>query len=189
MVAGPNGAGKSTVAPPLLQDALGAVPFVNADEIESELTRRRTSGAALAAGRIMLRRMGAFARNRESFAFETTLASRSFAPWLTRLKAEGYALHVIFLWLPSVETAIARVADRVARGGHAIPRDTIRRRFRRGLSNFFALYLPLASTWRVYDSSDLALILVAEGLADGTQRVYHEDRWRLARQIGVDHEA
>ena len=137
----------------------------------------------------MLERMRAFAHAQESFAFETTLASRSFAAWLTRLKTEGYAVHVIFLWLPEVETAIARVADRVARGGHAIPNDTIRRRHRRGLQNFFQLYLSLASTWRFYDSSDLTLVLIAEGLADGTNRVYDEDRWRLARQTGADYEA
>jgi predicted ABC-type ATPase len=188
VVAGPNGAGKSTVAPSLLQDTLGAAPFVNADAIERELPSSSTSGASGAAGRIMLQRMRAIGRRRESFAFETTLASRSFAPWLTVLKGEGYAVDVVFLWLPSVETAITRVVDRVARGGHDIPRDTIRRRYRRGLRNFFDLYLPLASTWRVYDSSDLTLSLIAQGLEGGTRRVYDEGKWRRARRIGTHHE-
>jgi predicted ABC-type ATPase len=142
----------------------------------------------MTAGRIMLQRMRALRQRRESFAFETTPASRSFAPWLTGLKNEGYAVDVIFLWLPSVETAITRVADRVARGGHDIPRDTIRRRYWRGLQNFFALYLPLASTWRMYDSSDLTLRLLAQGLEGGTRTVYDEDKWRLAARIGTHHE-
>jgi predicted ABC-type ATPase len=104
------------------------------------------------------------------------------------LKSEGYAVDVIFLWLPSVETATKRVVDRVARGGHDIPLETIRRRYRRGLQNFFKLYLPLASTWRIYDSSDLTLRLLAQGLESGTRTVYDEDKWRLAARIGTSHE-
>ncbi len=190
VVAGPNGAGKSTVAPSLLS-ALGIAEFVNADDIASGLSALTREGASIAAGRVMLGRIKTLATARATFAFETTLASRSFAPWLNRLKNDGYAVHVIFLWLPSVETAIARVADRVARGGHSIPTATIQRRYRRGVRNFFELYVPLVSTWRMYDSSDLALVLIAEGLPDGTQKVYAEDRWRLARQTATDtdHEA
>ncbi|MEO8484382.1 MAG: zeta toxin family protein [Acidobacteriota bacterium] len=186
VLAGPNGAGKSTVAPALLQESHSAIPFVNADTIERELPTGATAGASVRAGRIMLHRMREFGERRDSFAFETTLASRSFAPWLLGLKEAGYAVDIIFLWLPSAETALARVTDRVARGGHAVPPDTVLRRYRRGLENFFQLYLPLASTWRVYDSSDVTLDLLAQGLEDGTRRVYDGRRWRLAELGGVD---
>jgi len=112
-----------------------------------------------------------------SFAFETTLASRSFAPWLRKLRASGYRVHLVFLWLPSVDLALARVADRVRRGGHDVPAETIRRRYKSGLRNLFRLYEPLASTWRVYDSSAQQPQLVATGLETSAIKVYDEIAW------------
>ena len=92
------------------------------------------------AGRIMLARLRELARQRVDFAFETTLASRTFAPWLRELRDSDYRVHLLFLWLPSPELAIARVATRVQEGGHHVPDETIRRRYHAGLRNFFRLY-------------------------------------------------
>jgi predicted ABC-type ATPase len=103
----------------------------------------------------MLARVEELARQRISFGFETTLASRSFAPWLRLRLANGYAVHVVFLWLASPELALARVARRVELGGHSVPDDAVRRRYAAGLRNFFALYRPIISSWRVNDNSDL----------------------------------
>lgn len=132
ILAGPNGAGKSTAAPELLQGELSISDFVNADVIARGLSAFDPDRAAIAAGRIMLGRLRELAHPRETFAFETTLASRSFAPWLRDLRGSGYAVHLIFLWLSSQELAEQRVADRVCSGGHDVPADTIRRRYRRG---------------------------------------------------------
>ena len=82
--------------------------------------------------------------SRASFAVETTLASRSLAPRLQRLRAAGYVVRVYYVWLPDAETAVNRVADRVRRGGHSIPEDVIRRRYERGLRNFLGVYRLLA---------------------------------------------
>jgi predicted ABC-type ATPase len=140
MLAGPNGAGKSTAAPALLRDILSVNEFVNADVIAQGLSAFEPERAAPAAGRIMLARLRELARQRESFAFETTLASRSFAPWIAGLKSEGgYKFRLVFLWLPSPEAAVARVAERVRAGGHDVPEATIRRRYAAGLKNFFTL--------------------------------------------------
>jgi predicted ABC-type ATPase len=152
-VAGPNGAGKSTAAPHLLRDALAVREFVNADTIAAGLSAFRPEAVAIAAGRIMLARMRALAGAREDFAFETTLATRSFAPWLARLRRNGYHAHLLFLWLRSPELAISRVAERVRLGGHDVPVDVIRRRYRAGLVNFFRLYQPLANSWELFDNS------------------------------------
>lgn len=119
VIAGPNGAGKSTVAPLLLPATLGVQEFVNADVIARGLSAFNVEGAALAAGRVMVTRLRDLARQGTSFGFETTLASRTFAPWLAGLKAERYAFHLVFLWLPSVDMALARVADRVSGGGRS----------------------------------------------------------------------
>jgi predicted ABC-type ATPase len=156
VVAGANGAGKSTAAPYLLRDALQVTEFVNADAIAAGLSAFRPESVAIAAGRIMLARMRHLAAARENFAFETTLASRSFAPWLADLKRSGYHAHLLFLWLRSAELAVSRVAARVRLGGHDVPADVVRRRYGKGLSNFFRLYLPLVDSWQVFDNSGTA---------------------------------
>lgn len=153
VIAGPNGAGKTTIAPHLLRDALGIREFVNADTIAAGLSGFAPERAAFAAGRLMLERMHQLAAEGQSFAFETTLASRHFAPWLAGLRREGYRFELAFLWLPSADEAIARVQLRVKTGGHDVPKATIRRRFGRGVAHFLDLYRPLADQWILLDNS------------------------------------
>lgn len=154
IIAGCNGAGKSTSAPALLRDVVHIENFVNADVIAQGLSAFNPEGASIEAGRIMLSRIKTLASEKENFAFETTLASRTFAGWLKQLKSKSYQFHLMFLWLKDVELAISRVADRVRMGGHSIPEETIRRRYEAGLSNFFNLYSPIANSWHFYDNSD-----------------------------------
>jgi predicted ABC-type ATPase len=180
VIAGPNGAGKSTSAPALLRDTLDVTEFVNADTIAAGLSAFDPSSMALAAGRIMRQRLHDLASSGASFAFETTLATRSYAPWLRELRAEGYDVHVLFLWLPSVELAIQRVGDRVRSGGHDISEPVIRRRYESGLRNLFELYRPVVSTWRVYHGSG-DLEIVAEG--DAVHEVIrHATHWRAIQE-------
>jgi predicted ABC-type ATPase len=153
VIAGPNGAGKSTSAPAVLRDALKVRAFVNADTIAAELSAASPETVAIPAGRAMLRRVRELADQRQDFAFETTLASRSFAPWLRHVQSTGYKFHLVYLWLPIVELAIARVEERVRRGGHAIPEAVIRRRYDRSLDNFFNIYVPFADSWLMLDNS------------------------------------
>jgi predicted ABC-type ATPase len=155
VVAGANGAGKSTSAPHLLRDTLTVTEFVNADAIAGGLSAFRPEAVAVAAGRIMLDRMRQLAAAGENFAFETTLASRSFAPWLSKLRRDGYHVHVLFLWLRSADLAVSRVTERVRLGGHDVPEAVIRRRYEKGLRNFFALYMPLADGWQFFDNSSV----------------------------------
>jgi predicted ABC-type ATPase len=103
IIAGPNGAGKSTTAPALLKDALSIENFVNADVIAQGLCAYQPEKAAIEAGRIMLKRIHQLALEQTDFAFETTLASRTFAQWIPRLKAEGYQFYLMFLWLQDAE--------------------------------------------------------------------------------------
>jgi predicted ABC-type ATPase len=184
VIAGPNGSGKSTSAPVLLGDLLGVTEFVNADVIAQGLSAFKPEGAALAAGRIMLARLKELAASRESFAFETTLASRTFAPWIHGLVAGGYRFHLLFLWLPSAEFAIERVAQRVRAGGHYVPEDVIRRRYFKGLKNFFSLYQPLATTWRFYnnDADSDGPRLIATGTGTVEEIVVDEAKWRSIKE-------
>jgi predicted ABC-type ATPase len=184
VLAGPNGAGKTTVSAELLRGALGVNEFVNADTIARGLSEFNPEGAAIEAGRVMLRRLRHLTTQRLDVAFETTLASRSFAPWIRELKASGYDFHLFFISLPKPEIAIDRVRSRVQRGGHSVPDETIRRRFEAGLRNFFELYRPLATTWRFYDNEHSpGLRPIARGGGDRTEIVADLEMWgRIERE-------
>lgn len=165
VIAGPNGAGKSTAAPRLLE-RFGVSEFVNADEIARGLSPFAPESVAVEAGRIMLVRVRALAAAGADFAFETTLASRGFAPWIGALRRDaGYRFHLVFVWVPSAEHSIARVARRVAAGGHAIPTDVVRRRYARGLANFANLYAPIADSWEMLDNSSALRLIARRELA------------------------
>ncbi len=182
VIAGPNGSGKSTTAPSLLKGTLGVTEFVNADVIAEGLSAFQPEGAAFHAGRVMLERIHHLAKERVDFAFETTLASRTFAPWIDDLKQTGYIFHLVFLWLPNAEFAIARDAERVRLGGHNVPEETVRRRYNKGMKNFFQIYRPLADTWRLYNNSDQSgPVLIASGEKKIEEKVYRPDIWGIIR--------
>lgn len=178
VLAGPNGAGKTTSSAKLLKGALAVEEYVNADIIAQGISGFNPDRVAIEASEIMLHRLKSLAEKRISFGFETTLSSRSFAPWIKDLIEGGYFFHLLFLWLPSADTAVGRVAGRVKRGGHYLREDTIRRRYERGLTNFFDLYQPIASTWRVYDNSHVKRpLLIARGTGSIVKKVANPDVW------------
>lgn len=164
VLGGPNGAGKSTTATVLLPESLRIDQFVNADLIAQGLSPFAPQTSALEAGRLMLSRIHDLRSRRQSFAFETTLASRSYVRFLQDSQQAGYLVHIAYIWLSSVNLALRRVANRVAEGGHDVPAATVERRFWRGLSNFFSLYQPLADTWVLCDNSGKDLVVVALGV-------------------------
>mgnify|MGYP003820613589 FL=1 len=122
-------------------------------------------------------RVRELAEQRRDFAFETTLASRSLAPWLERLIAGGYRMHLVYLWLPSAELAVQRVRIRVQAGGHDVPEETVRRRYERGLRNFFGLYQRLAETWRMDDNSHETGCTIASGEGMAVLDLQMPDLW------------
>ncbi|MEX0701791.1 MAG: zeta toxin family protein [Planctomycetales bacterium] len=179
VLGGPNGAGKSTAAPRLLKGALGVVEFINADLIARGISPFDPEGAALAAGEVMLQRMDALAAAGVSFGLESTLAARSLAPRLRELVARGYEFHLVFLYLRSADLAVARVADRVRLGGHNVPENTIRRRYRAGLTNFFDLYRPIAKSWQMFDNSHAGRMeLIAAGTRQRASRIPQKALWK-----------
>ena len=183
VIGGPNGAGKTTAAADLLPLHLHISEFVNADEIARGLSPFNPDGTAVAAGRLMLDRIRYLIEANKSFSFETTCAARGHIRTLETCRAAGYLLTLLFLWLPSPEMALARVARRVAEGGHHIPNDVVRRRYAAGLRNMRHLYLPLVDTVLVYDNSDTGGILIAER-RPGTPLVIHDaKRWRRIEEM------
>lgn len=163
LIGGPNGAGKTTAAMRLVPGFLGLREFVNADGIAAGISPFNRQAVAMQAGRLMLQRLAGLAQARADFAFETTLAPKTFVPLLRGWQSAGHAVHLVYLWLPTAELAIKRVAQRERAGGHGLPPEIIRRRFLSGWRNFLDLYLPLANRWRAYDNSGHEPMLVARG--------------------------
>lgn len=186
IIAGPNGAGKTTLAPFLLRDRFQLSTFVNADAIATGLSAFEPESVALEAGRVMLSRLHELAQQKDSFAFETTLAARSYAPWIKDIRSNGYEVHLVFVSLHSAELAIERVTERVRRGGHGILPHEIRRRYERGIVNLFRLYIPIVDSWAIYDNSLPGRpLLIANGEATTGPRISKPEIWQgLIAQVG-----
>ena len=163
IIAGPNGAGKTTFAQEFLPHEAACPTFINADLIAASLSPTAPESAAIPAGRIMLDEIDRRVECGETFALETTLSGRSYAQRIPSWRQAGYHVKLIFLSLPDVELAIARVARRVIEKGHNIPTDVIRRRFDKGRTNFELLYKPLVNSWIEYDNAGPSPIVVEEG--------------------------
>jgi len=153
IIAGPNGAGKTTFAKEFLPNEANCPEFINADLIAAGLSPFKPEAVAARAGRLMLAEMDERVRQRRSFAFETTLSGHAYVRRISRWLLLGYHVKLIFLSLPSVDMAVARVAARVAQGGHNVPEEIIRRRFKNGLRNFELVYKSLVDAWALYDNS------------------------------------
>ena len=170
VIAGPNGAGKTTFATSFLPGFVNCREFVNADLIAAGLSPFDPDSQAVAAGRLMLLRIDELVCARQSFGFETTLAGRIHARRLTSMKSEaGYRVVLFFLWLETDALAISRVAFRVREGGHHIPPETVKRRFRLGLRNFGSLYRNLADDWYIIDGSKATPSIVGRGSSAGIE--------------------
>jgi predicted ABC-type ATPase len=187
ILAGPNGAGKSTVAKYLLTEKYGISEFVNADAIAAGLSAFAPEAVAFEAGRIMLRRIDSLLKDKRSFAFETTLASKSFTRLIARAQSAEYRVTLLYVALPSAQLAKRRVARRVKEGGHTIPENVIERRFYRSLDNLINRYRVVVDEWLVYDNSEMqAPVLVVYG-SNTALKIIEEQKWqrllKLAKKI------
>ena len=135
IIAGPNGAGKTTFAEVYLPNEGDCIHFVNADLIAKGISPFDPELGSIAAGRILLERVNDLVGRREDFAFESTLSGEGMKERIKNWKDQGYRIHLIFLRLPNVKMAKARVLNRVLEGGHNVPAATIERRFERGLGS------------------------------------------------------
>lgn len=181
VLGGPNGAGKTTAVPELLPKELGIVEFVNADEIARGLSPLNPQGSDIAAARLLLQRLHSLAIAGESFGFETMCAGLGHVRFLRDCRALGYRITIIFLWLPSPDIALKRVAQRVRQGGHGIATDVVIRRYWTGLRNLQRFYLPLASSAFIYDNSDDGRLLVFES-TPAAELIHDPTRWKMIRE-------
>jgi predicted ABC-type ATPase len=183
ILGGPNGAGKTTAAAVLLPQKLRIGAFLNADELARGISPDNVEAVAFRAGRLMIEKMRTLVRDGQSFAFETTCAGKSYIRLLKECQAAGWRISLTYLWVPSPEYSIARVARRVSQGGHHIPEEVIRRRYLAGLWNMRHLYLPLAYDATIYDNRDRALRLVARRAPGFPLNVIDEEIWARIEEL------
>ena len=152
IIAGPNGAGKTTFARDFLPAEAQTLKFINADLIAAGLAPFNPETASIKAGRLMLEEIDECVNEGKSFAFETTLSGLTYLQKIKLWLTLGYHVKLWFLSLPNDDIAVSRVASRVQQGGHNIPEQVIRRRFKAGLHNFHEFYSKVVNSWALYDN-------------------------------------
>ena len=181
IIAGCNGAGKTTASFTILPEVLDCKEFINADEIAKGLSPFQPESVAMQAGRIMLDRMDELLQKGETFAFETTLATKSYKQKIEWAQANGYEVTLLFFWLDSPNMAKKRVAQRVAEGGHSIPSQTIERRYHNGISNLFAIYIDMVDICYIFDNSEGRKELIAQKERYKDIVIYNNDKFNLMK--------
>ena len=162
IIAGPNGAGKTTAAMTVLPEMLDCYQFVNADEIAKGLSPLAPESVSIQGGRLMLQRIDDLMKQGADFAFETTLATKSYVHLVHRAHQEGYFVTLLYFWLSSPALAKERVIKRVSEGGHNIPPDVIERRYHAGLTNL-SLFLSAVDRWYIYNNEFIPAGLCKKG--------------------------
>lgn len=182
MLAGVNGAGKSSIVGAMIREAGG--DYYNPDEAaraflaaDPALDQVAANAAAWQEGRRLLQRAIA---DRLDFALETTLGGSTIPRLITQAASQGFEVRMWYVGLDSPRAHIARVKHRVEAGGHDIPEDAIRRRWRHSRQNLIVL-LPVLTALRVYDNS--ADADPAIGRAPRPDLVLHVERGRI---VGPD---
>jgi len=183
IIAGCNGAGKTTASLTILPEILNCREFVNADNIAAGISPFNVEGVALEAGRIMLHRINELLALGGDFAMETTLATRSYVLLVHKAKSMGYNVSLIYIWLNSPELALQRVAVRVKKGGHNIPEEVVRRRYIKGISNLFKLFMPICDAWIVADNSLGILEPVARKGMEFDNIIENNDLWSAIKRL------
>jgi len=181
IIAGCNGAGKTTASYTILPEILDCKEFVNADEIAKGISPFQPEKAGIESGRLMLKRIKKLLESGESFAFETTLSARSYVQLIDRAKQLDYQVTCLFFWLDSEELAISRVETRVNEGGHHIPENVIRRRYKSGLKNFFSLFLAKVDNWLFVNNSGDNYEIIAEG-ALSEETINNVEQWEKLKK-------
>jgi predicted ABC-type ATPase len=183
IIAGCNGAGKTTASFTILPEIIECKEFVNADEIAKGLSPFQPEKVAFESGRIMLKRITELLFDNQSFAFETTLSTKSYKSKILEAKEKGYTVTLLFFWLQNVELAKARVKMRVSEGGHNIEPEIIERRYFRGIKNLFKIYLPIVDGAIIFDNSNGKHELLAEKTVDGQLNIIDSNKFNVLKNI------
>jgi predicted ABC-type ATPase len=153
LVAGPNGAGKTTLASRVIAPVTH-LPFINADVIAAQRWPQAQAEHAYDASRVAAEQRKELIAARTSFITETVFSHPSKLSLIRDAQDAGFLVTLHVLLVPEGLT-VARVADRVRRGGHTVPEDKVRERYRR-LWTLVVQARTLAERTYVYDNSSAA---------------------------------
>lgn len=182
IIAGCNGAGKTTASFTILPEIIDCKEFVNADEIAKGLSPFQPEKVAFESGRIMLKRIAELLEQNESFAFETTLSTRSYKSKIKDAKDKGFTVTLLFFWLQTIELAKERVKIRVSEGGHNIESEVIERRYLKGIKNLFDIYLPIVDGALIFDNSFGKHLLIAKQNVGGKIEITDSSKFNLLKK-------
>ena len=154
IIAGPNGSGKTTFVSEYLRDSEVSV-YISADAIAERLVSKpeEMDSVKIQAGRLFIKEIQELIAAGTDFIVEVTLSGKGFARTISQLKRAGYTVTIVFIFLKSAETSVARVRNRVSAGGHHVPTEDVIRRFYRSKHNFWYTYRNLADRWHLFYNS------------------------------------
>ena len=186
IISGCNGAGKTTASYTMLPEMLSCSEFVNSDEFAKGLSPFQPEKASIQAGRYMIMKTRYLLKKRMDFGIETTLATRTILKTVKIAQEAGYTVTVLYFWLNSPELAIERVRARVETGGHNIPEETIRRRYKVGIDYFFHDYAPICERWILADNSQIPFRVIAEGSKLDVINIKDRETYEKIRKIAQE---
>ncbi|MGM9785387.1 MAG: AAA family ATPase [Candidatus Cryptobacteroides sp.] len=181
IISGCNGSGKTTASYSVLPEMLECSEFVNSDEFAKGFSPFDPGKASILASRYMIAKIRYLLARQKDFGVETTLATRTLLKTVKIAQSVGYTVTLLYFWLNSPELAIARVKARVEAGGHNIPEETVRRRYKVGLSYFFNDYAPVCERWILADNSQIPFRVIAEGSKDTIINIKDEETFNLIK--------
>ena len=186
IISGCNGAGKTTASYTMLPEMLDCSEFVNSDEFAKGLSPFDPEKASIQASRYMILKIRYLLKKQQDFGIETTLATRTLLKTIRMAQEAGYTVTLLYFWLNSPDLAVERVAARVGAGGHDIPEETIRRRYRVGIDYFFHDYAPICERWILADNSQIPFRVIAEGSRNDLINIKDETTYEKIRKMAFE---
>ena len=186
IISGCNGSGKTTASYTMLPEMLDCSEFVNSDEFAKGLSPFNPEKASIQASRYMIMKIRYLLKKQKDFGIETTLATRILLKTIRLAQDAGYTVTLLYFWLNSPELAVERVAARVEAGGHDIPEETIRRRYRVGIDYFFHDYAPICERWILADNSQIPFRVIAEGSKNDLINIKDETTYEQIRRQAIE---
>ena len=186
IISGCNGAGKTTASDTMLPELLDCSEFVNSDEFAKGLSPFNPEKASIQASRYMIMKIRYLLKRQQDFGIETTLATHTLLKTIRMAQEAGYTVTLLYFWLNSPDLAVERVAARVGAGGHDIPEETIRRRYRVGIDYFFHDYAPMCERWILADNSQIPFRVIAEGSKNDLINIKDEATYEQIRKVALE---
>lgn len=179
IIGGVNGCGKSSLTGALKAERSDLGLLIDVDKLAAQL------GSPVEGGKAAVRKIDECLEKGISFTQETTLSGARTERTIRRAKERGYTIRLYYIGLDTMEESLGRIANRVAKGGHDIPKEDVERRFSTRFADVLRV-LPYCDEARFFDN-DNGFVEVAEYRnGELIPRVSNPPRWLLELMERVD---